>query len=237
MALTSTDNSAMTSAEVRSVQQRLAALGFDPGPIDGDMGPRTESAIMAFKRSVGLKLRPRVGPQTWDLLHQSSLDLGEKELPWMVEARKAMNLHEVYDNAALRRWLASDGHALGDPAKFPWCGDYVETALRLGLPNEPVPSNPYWALNWQKWGVSTAPTYGCVVSIKRDGGGHVAFLVGQDQTRYYCLGGNQSNKSGVAPIEKRRFTPESFRWPATFPREPVVVPWMSSSTASSTNEA
>ena len=237
MPLTAIDNSALTRDEVRSIQTHLAALGFDPGPIDGIYGPRTESAILAFKRSMGLRLRPWVGPQTWELLHQPALDLEDQELPWLVEARKAMNLHEVYDNVALRRWLASDGHTLGDPSKFPWCGDYVETAIRLGLPNEPVPNNPYWALNWQKWGVPTEPTYGCVVSIKRDGGGHVAFLVGQDQTRYFCLGGNQSNKSGVAPIEKRRFTSESFRWPATFPRRPVVVPWMTSAAASSVNEA
>lgn len=237
MPLTATDNSAMTRAEVRSVQERLKALGFDPGPIDGDMGPRTESAIMAFKRAAGLKLRPWVGPQTWKLLHEPRLDLGEKELPWLVEAKKVMNLHEVYDNVALRRWLASDKHALGDPAKLPWCGDFVETAIRLALPGEPVPKNPYWALNWRGFGLPTEPTYGAVGSIRRDGGGHAFFLVGQDRTRYFALGGNQSNKVSVVPIDKSRCPPESFRWPATYDREPINLPSMTSSAASSTNEA
>lgn len=237
MPLTATDNSAMTRAEARSVQEHLKALGFDPGPIDGVMGPRTESAILAFKRSMGLKMRPWVGPQTWKLLHESQLDLGEKELPWLVEARKVMNLHEVYDNVALRRWLASDGHALGDPARLPWCGDFVETAIRLALPVEPVPKNPYWALNWRDFGLPTEPTYGAVGSIRRDGGGHVFFLVGQDKTRYFALGGNQSNKVSVVPIDKSRCPPESFRWPATYDREPINLPSMTSSAASSTNEA
>jgi uncharacterized protein (TIGR02594 family) len=227
----------MTRAEVRAVQERLKALGFDPGPIDGDMGPRTESAVMAFKRSMGLKMRPWVGPQTWELLHEPQLDLGEKELPWLVEAKKVMNLHEVYDNVALRRWLASDKHALGDPSRLPWCGDFVETAIRLGVPGEPVPNNPYWALNWRTFGVPTAPTYGAVGSIKRDGGGHVFFLVGQDRTRYFALGGNQSNKVSVVPIDKSRCPPESFRWPATYDREPINLPSMTSSATSSTNEA
>lgn len=237
MPLTATDNSSMTRAEIRSVQERLTALGFAPGPIDGVMGPRTESAILAFKRAAGLKLRPWVGPQTWKLLHEPRLDLSEKELPWLVEARKVMNLHEVYDNAALRRWLASDKHALGDPARLPWCGDFVETAIRLALPGEPVPKNPYWALNWRNFGLPTEPTYGAVGSIRRDGGGHVFFLVGQDRTRYFALGGNQSNKVSVVPIDKSRCPPESFRWPATYDREQVNLPSMTSSAASSTNEA
>lgn len=237
MPLTATDNSAMTRAEVRSVQERLKALGFEPGPIDGAMGPRTKSAVLAFKRSMGLKMRPWVGPQTWELLHQSTLDLGDRELPWLVEARKVMNLHEVYDNVALRRWLASDKHALGDPARLPWCGDFVETAIRLALPDEPVPNNPYWALNWRGFGLPTEPTYGAVGSIRRDGGGHVFFLVGQDRTRYFALGGNQSNKVSVVPIDKSRCPPESFRWPATYDREPVNLALMTSSATSSTNEA
>ena len=241
MPFTAQDNSDLTSAEVRSIQTQLAAAGVDPGPIDGIYGPRTASAIIAFKRRKGLRARPYVGPKTWELLHQGSLDLGGQhgitELPWMAEARKVMNMHEVYDNAGLRRWLASDGHALGDPAKFPWCGDFVETAIRLALPNEPVPNNPYWALNWQKWGVPTEPTYGCVISISRNGGGHVAFLVGQDRSRYYCLGGNQSNQVRVSPIDKSRFSPQSFRWPSTYPREAINLPFMTSQEAASQNEA
>ena len=237
MPLTATDNSSMTRAEIRSVQERLTALGFAPGPIDGVMGPRTESAVLAFKRSMGLKMRPWVGPKTLELLHQSTLDLGDRELPWLVEARKVMNLHEVYDNVALRRWLASDGHALGDPARLPWCGDFVETAIRLALPGEPVPKNPYWALNWRNFGIPTEPTYGAVGSIHRNGGGHVFFLVGQDRTRYFALGGNQSNKVSVVPIDKSRCPPESFRWPVTYDREPINLALMTSSAASSTNEA
>jgi catechol 2,3-dioxygenase-like lactoylglutathione lyase family enzyme len=233
MPLTAYDNSDLTTTEIRAIQSRLHKIGFDPGPIDGLYGPHTASAIIAFKRSAGLRIREYVGPKTWELLHQAELDLGTElrteELPWMKEIRKVMNMHEVYDNAGLRRWLASDGHALGDPAQFPWCGDAVETAIRLALPEEPVPVNPYWALNWKKWG--------CVISISRNGGGHVAFLVGQDRSRYYCLGGNQSNQVRVSPISKSRFDPDSFRWPSTYEREPVNLPWMTSQEAASQNEA
>jgi Putative peptidoglycan binding domain/LysM domain len=39
---------------VSGVQGRLRNLGFDPGPIDGKMGPRTRHAIAAFQASRGV---------------------------------------------------------------------------------------------------------------------------------------------------------------------------------------
>ena len=234
MSLDAKDNSKMTRTEIIAVQTRLKELGFDPGKIDGILGPRTNSAIIAFKRSLGLKPRAWVGKKTWESLSQNN---PVADLPWIEEARKALNRHEVYDNKWLKKWLSSDDHTLGDPAKFPWCGDFVETAIRLALPGEPVPKNPYWALNWLEFGIRTLPTYGAVASIKRPEGGHVCFIMGEDATRYYCAGGNQGNKSCVVPIDKSRFTPESFRWPATFPTRAITMPRMTSSDASSRNEA
>lgn len=38
---------------VRFVQMTLTRLGFDPGPIDGKFGPRTEGAIAAYEASLG----------------------------------------------------------------------------------------------------------------------------------------------------------------------------------------
>jgi len=51
------------------------------------------------------------------------------DLPWMVEAKKVMGLHENRDRAVLAKWLKSDGKTLGDPSKLPWCGDFVDTAI------------------------------------------------------------------------------------------------------------
>ncbi len=39
---------------ISGVQGRLRNLGFDPGPLDGKMGPRTRHAIAAFQASRGL---------------------------------------------------------------------------------------------------------------------------------------------------------------------------------------
>jgi hypothetical protein len=41
---------------VSGVQGRLWGLGFDPGALDGELGPRTRAAIVAFQRHFKLKI-------------------------------------------------------------------------------------------------------------------------------------------------------------------------------------
>lgn len=43
------------TAEVREVQGRLRAMGFNPGPIDGSVGPLTENAAKQYQRARGLE--------------------------------------------------------------------------------------------------------------------------------------------------------------------------------------
>jgi len=50
------------------VQRALAAKGYDPGPADGRLGGRTESAIKAFEGDRGLPRDGKVGPQLLELL-------------------------------------------------------------------------------------------------------------------------------------------------------------------------
>jgi uncharacterized protein (TIGR02594 family) len=149
-----------------------------------------------------------------------------KELPWIVEGKKPFGWHETRDNAKLRAWLRSDGKTLGDPKALPWCGDYVETAIKNSIPNEPFPGdlgkNPYWARNWALLGVATPPVYGCILVFQRDGGGHVGFAVGEDATDYYVLGGNQSDSVNIARLAKTRMV--ASRWPATFKNPNRALP-------------
>lgn len=49
---------------VRGIQQALDLLGYEPGPIDGQRGPRTVHAIKEFQRSAGLIPDGVVGPLT-----------------------------------------------------------------------------------------------------------------------------------------------------------------------------
>ena len=47
---------AMSSDQVRELQQRLNALGFDSGEPDGSVGSRTRSAIRAYQQQQGLPM-------------------------------------------------------------------------------------------------------------------------------------------------------------------------------------
>ena len=38
----------------RELQERLTALGYKPGPIDGKLGPRTRDALKRFQHDAGL---------------------------------------------------------------------------------------------------------------------------------------------------------------------------------------
>lgn len=152
-----------------------------------------------------------------------------KELPWIEEGKKVFGLHETRDNAKLRAWLLSDGKTLGDPKALPWCGDYVETAIKKSLPKEVftgnLAKNPYWARNWLELGEKTDPVYGAVIVFSRDKGGHVGFVVGEDTTDYYVLGGNQSNAVTISRIAKARML--GTRWPSSLENPKTPLPKMS----------
>src|SRR3954454_662658 len=48
----------LTRGEMREVQTLLKAAGYDPGPADGLMGPKTRTAIALFGESHGVELTP-----------------------------------------------------------------------------------------------------------------------------------------------------------------------------------
>src|SRR5262245_36285266 len=51
-------------SEVAKLQAQLQDLGFSPGPIDGQFGPATEAAVLAFQKSAGLLADGIAGPRT-----------------------------------------------------------------------------------------------------------------------------------------------------------------------------
>ena len=53
---------------VRMAQQILTDYGYDPGPVDGDFGTKTEQAVKQFQTDFGLTVDGIVGPKTWAML-------------------------------------------------------------------------------------------------------------------------------------------------------------------------
>jgi peptidoglycan hydrolase-like protein with peptidoglycan-binding domain len=59
-----------TGTAVAALQKGLLKFGgpderTDPGPSDGDFGPRTEAAVRAYQMQHGLQVDGIVGPRTW----------------------------------------------------------------------------------------------------------------------------------------------------------------------------
>ena len=197
---------------IRLIQSGLHRLGHAAGAIDGQWGVRTARALKSLLVANGraASLAPP-GP-----------------LPWISEAKTALGRNEARDRSWLMEWLKRDGRSLGDPSKSPWCGDFVETCIRSALPDEPLlgalGTNPYWARNWLLFGQAVQPITGAVLVFERGSGSHVGFAVGQDDTAFYVLGGNQSDAVTVARITKSRLL--GARWPATVPPRQQRLPTM-----------
>lgn len=54
--------------EYKRVQQALAERGYDPGPVDGELGPKTKAAIADFQRANWLEATGFPDPRTRELL-------------------------------------------------------------------------------------------------------------------------------------------------------------------------
>jgi len=59
--------------EVRRIQVKLQALGIYRGPIDGDFGGGTATAVRSFQGREGLEVDGRVGPITWGALFKEEI--------------------------------------------------------------------------------------------------------------------------------------------------------------------
>jgi hypothetical protein len=59
----------LAASRVQQAQARLKAAGFDPGPADGTLGPKTRDALRRYQRTKGLQATGELDTQTLDALH------------------------------------------------------------------------------------------------------------------------------------------------------------------------
>lgn len=88
--------------------------------------------------------------------------------------------------------------------EIPWCGLFLAIIVkRAGFE---VVKNPLWARSWNDFGTKqTKAMLGDVLVFTRPGGGgHVGIYVGEDDTCYHILGGNQSNMVNTSRLLKSR---------------------------------
>ena len=157
---------------------------------------------------------------------------------WLTEARKYIGTKEIpgvkHEPLILQWWKAIKRGGIKTD-EVPWCAAFVGAMLEtVGVPSSRFES----AKSYLEWGVRLqAAQVGCIVVFQREGGGHVAIVVGQDaKGRLMCLGGNQGNKVCVVPFERTRVL--GYRWPPGEPMPALAsLPIVSGGGASSVNEA
>lgn len=211
------------------VQTRLSEHGFTVAS-DGDWGRNSINQLKKFQIKFGLDVTGTTTSETIEALRREPIGKiidgapvimpapDEKMPPWMAELYRRMDLHEVRDNKTLISFLKI-GKYLGNPKNLPWCGDAIESAIAKTLPDEVLPSNPFFAQNWNKFGINVRkPIVGSIGPIRWNASsGHVGVVVGydKDRKRVYLLGGNQSNEINITSFPESKFM--GYRWPSTYP--------------------
>ena len=147
------------------------------------------------------------------------------EPKWIAVARTYLGLKEGpgdANNPKVVAMYAKAGHPEIKHDAVPWCAAFVGAILvEAGLKG----TGTLWALDYAKYGQKLGrPIVGAIATKKRDGGGHVAFVVGYDANFVYLLGGNQGDAVSIARYP--RSVINSYTWPPGVPvpaSPPAVV--------------
>lgn len=242
----------MRKSKIRKIQRALRAKGFNPGPIDGIRGKRTNGAIIAFKISIGYAPRDYFGPLTQAALFDGRVDPIKQPLfvaggsNWVRVARSYLGLREYRGNRhnpKILEWWSKCRLPFTDD-ETPWCAGFVGGVMEeCGIRS--TRSAAARSYNWQGWGKSLSkPCVGAVVVFwrksRRGPYGHVGIVVGRDQNKnLMVLGGNQGNRVSIKPFSRSRVL--SYHYPPghTPPRAIGInnLPLVNSNGVVSKNEA
>jgi len=183
----------MKGPDVMTIQQKLQALGFSPGPIDGNYGVATGAAVKAFQRAHKLDADGVVGPETRKALRGAKKTSpqvtralasltgttpGEKAL---AEALKHLDDTEKpagSNKTAYGKWFGVDA--------VPWCNIFVSYCFKQGAktviaagykgagcyPNgcTYVPTTEAWLRGTGQWIGRGEPRAGDIAIYNWDGG-------------------------------------------------------------------
>lgn len=206
------------------IQKALKAKGYNPGPSDGIMGPKTSRAIIAFKVDNGLRARDLVGPITAAILFDNKKAPqggSDSEPAWMRRARQDIGVREIsgyrHNAKILGYWEAIKASFRDD--ETPWCAGFVGAMLEYcGIKSSR--SAAARSYSWGGFRKLKKPIPGAIVVFWRksmsSGLGHVGFLDSVD--RYgnpNVLGGNQGDEVNIKPFSKSRLV--GYYWPNSVP--------------------
>ncbi|MFI5959593.1 N-acetylmuramoyl-L-alanine amidase [Cryptosporangium sp. NPDC051539] len=114
--------------DVRTLQERLLEMGYDVGRADGIFGQRTETALRAFQREVGLAADGTMGTLTMRALRQ----LGRKVVGGRPQLlRESAMLYHAGPALSGKRVVIDPGHGGNDPGMMAQDGPMTWTEAHL----------------------------------------------------------------------------------------------------------
>lgn len=146
-----------------------------------------------------------------------------REISWIKEAKRHIGLKEntsksehskeIQSMLKAMGWFNGESKAWWNDDETPWCGLFV--GYVLGVCDRYVVNEWYRAKSWISENMLelNSPAYGCIVVFTRAGGGHVGFVVGEDEKgNLMVIGGNQGNEVNIKPFNKERVA--GYFWPS-----------------------
>lgn len=115
------------------------------------------------------------------------------------------------NNEAILGWAKHLNPQIGSFYKedsMPWCAIYAGYCLKQAGHQIPAGYDAMRALKYATIGDPVDPghaKFGDIAIKEREGGGHVTFIIGEDDTHYHCLGGNQGDKVSIVRYPKGAF--------------------------------
>jgi Putative peptidoglycan binding domain/CHAP domain len=207
----------MHSEEIKQLQQRLQALGYNPGPVDGQYGVATSNAVKAFQKARHLQVDGVIGKDTRKALlsakaQQVVKDVGKRRAMTpgqkaLAEAAKYLGVKESpigSNKTQFGKWFGVDGVA--------WCNIFVSYCFVHGAgkviakgfkgagcyPNgcTYVPTTEAWLRATGQWIGRAEPQPGDIAIFNWDGGvpDHIGIV------EVYLGGGNFRSIEGNTAV-------------------------------------
>ncbi|MGC4116077.1 MAG: peptidoglycan-binding protein [Myxococcales bacterium] len=202
-----------SGSAVSSLQRLLKDAGCDPGPIDGQFGPGTRSAVEVYQASRGLTCDGVVGAQTW-----AALESGAKPVRGTTTTSGPLR-QRILQIAQGEIGTLETGTNSGPCLKYPrffgrgseaWCADFVSYCLTNAGKSFNDPYCPS-IVNKMKasgqWKGRSDPQPGDIVLFDWNGDGHSDHVglvksVNSDGS-IQTIEGNTENDSGQQGVWER----------------------------------